>query len=146
MNNKAILESTQTTSLTAYTSGDVIGASKTVIPPVRNKRFKLERIRIIDTNDIKAPIDVYLTNSLVTVPADNAALAATAAMVKAVIASIVATNAQYVDEGPTAWVEKDVSSLNLIYDGPIHYFLVCRGAPTYTEAEALTLQFIGEYV
>jgi len=125
----------------AYTAGDVLGGLLTFDVHIASGSGVLNRLRIVDVDQVKAPGTLHLFDDAPTVITDDAAYATsiTAADLLNEIMQVAVVGGDYKDTGAIGssaflwfeWVAYIAGTGNLFA------YFVCSGTPTFTTATAL---------
>ena len=140
-----------TTALTvdtnAYTANDVVGGLLTFNVANAGGGGLIRWASVVDDDNEKAELTLYLFDQAPTAIADDAAFAPAIADLKKYIGKILFEAADYqtINGNAVAMLGHGVSTdfLNIDFntvDGNIYGYLVCTGTPTYTAATDLTLR------
>lgn len=126
----------------AYTANDVVGGLITIDVHSSGGSGQLRRINIIDDDDEKAALTVYLFDQQPSTIADDAAFAPTVADLKKMIGVVSVVAGDYTTLNSNAHAIKDGLGIDFAApDGNLYAYVVCTGTPTYTAAGDLTLRF-----
>lgn len=133
----------------AYVDGDVIDDIKTITDAVRLAGGSgiIQSVQLVDSDNQAGNVEVYFFSELITVAADNAAFAPSAADMQKMIA--VADDGAPINLSAYTTINSiDVSGLTKINapyqdtgsEEAIYVLLVANGSITWTAASALTLR------
>lgn len=133
----------------AYTANDVMGGLLTfAIPGPGNGGF-ISKIRIIDDDNEKAAVKLFLFNAAPTAIADDAAFAPAVGDLKKMISVVAIAAADYTTINSNAYAIKgdfgNSSQIDFLASdgGNLYAYLVCDATPTYTAAADLTIVLEG---
>lgn len=138
---------TPTISTNAYIAGDVVGGLLQFNVASPSGVGILNAVRVVDDDNEKAELTLYLFNAAPTSIVDADPFAPTVADLKKLIAKIVVEAADYVTVNGNAYALKSMKSssedLNDVYkaaeNGVLYGYLVCTATPTYAAATDLTV-------
>lgn len=131
-----------TISTDAYAAGDVVGGLLTLDASGIVEGSTLNSVLVVDDDDEKAALYLYLFNAAPTTIADNAAFAPTVADLKKLITRVTVPAASYVTLNGNAYVDvTDIGKVLTGFTGSLYGYLVTQAAttPTYTAATDLWL-------
>jgi hypothetical protein len=122
----------------AYSAGDVVGGLLTIDVSGAPEGSLITRALLVDDDNEKAEITLYLFNASPTSFADNAAFAPVVADLKTLITKITFATADYVTVNSNAYaLKEDLNDLIPANTGSIYGYLVCTATPTYAAASDL---------
>jgi hypothetical protein len=141
-NQTLILDLTPTISAgSAYAAGDVVGGLLTFNVYSAGGGGTIRRIALIDSDNEKAALRLYLFSTAPTSIADNAAFAPSAADLKKLLDVVAFAADDYTTVNSRAFiVERDLDLDYETADGRVYGYLVCDATPTYTAASDLTIR------
>lgn len=133
-----------TISTSAYTAGDVVGGLITFNVANAAGSGIISSVRIVDDDNEKAELTLYLFRSSPTAIADADTFAPSVADLKAMIGKIVFYAADYTTLNNNATVIKRGTTDDINFEftttsGNIFGYLVCTGTPTYTAVTDLSI-------
>jgi len=130
----------------AYTANDVIGGLLTFDISNAGGGGIVRWTRIVDDDNEKAELALYLFNELPSTIADDAAFAPTVADLKKMIGKVLIQAADYetINGNAVAIIGRGVSTDDVNIDAPtntgkLYGYLVCTATPTYSAATDLTV-------
>lgn len=129
----------------AYTANDVMGGLLTFNVESPGNGGFISRVKIVDDDDEKAAVKLYLFDEVPTTIADDAAFAPAIADLKSMIGVVAIAAADYTTVNGNAYAIKylgtDTIDFETVEDGKNLYgYLVCDATPTYTAATDLTVE------
>lgn len=129
---------TLTISRNAYTAGDVVGGLLTFDLSGAPEGSLITRALLVDDDNEKAELTLYLFNAAPTTIADADAFAPAVADLKKLITKIVFAVADYVTVNSNAYaLKEDLNDLIPANTGYVYGYLVCTATPTYTASSDL---------
>ena len=131
----------------AYSAGDVVGGLLTFDVSGAPEGSLLTRALLVDDDNEKPELTLYLFNASPTSFADNAAFAPVVADLKKLITKITFATTDYVTVNSNAYaLKEDLNDLIPANTGSIYGYLVCTSTPTYaaTSDVWLALDFLTE--
>lgn len=138
-----------TISTSQYAAGDVVGGLITIDTTRLRGGALLNQVVLVDDDNEKAVLDLYLFNAAPTTIADNAST--TGAFViadhKKIVTKVPIAAADYVTlNGNAVAVVADVNNVIHVLPGSLYAYLVCTGTPTYAAITDLwlALDFVPE--
>jgi len=143
-NRQKIVSLTPTIGVDAYTANDVVGGLLTFDIANVGGGGIVRWARIVDDDNEKAELALYLFSDLPSTIADDAAFAPTVADLKKLAGKVLFEAADYETVNGNAWVIRGRGSDAIDIDcslatNNIYGYLVCTGTPTYTAATDLTI-------
>jgi hypothetical protein len=143
------ITSALTISTTQYSANDVIGGLLTFTKDIGHNWFscKLTDVQVIDDDDEKAELTLYLFDQTPSTIANHAAFAPTVADLKKLRGVVTAAVANYTTVNSNAYANKtglDIRIEPLSVGRTFYGYLVCTGTPTYTTTTDLTLRLTFE--
>lgn len=131
----------------AYSAGDVVGGLLTFDVSGAPEGSLLTRALLVDDDNEKPELTLYLFNASPTSFADNAAFAPVVADLKKLITKVTFATTDYVTVNSNAYaLKEDLNDLIPANTGSIYGYLVCTATPTYTATTDiwLALDFLTE--
>lgn len=120
----------------AYTSGDVVGTIQEIPNAVLDTKGMavLRNVIILDADDQKKDLDIFIFNQLITVAADNAAFAPTYADLQKLVARVQVVTADYQSNNSKAIALKSMEVLLPAFakSKSLWAVFVTRSTPTST--------------
>lgn len=146
INKQKEVSVTPTIGVDAYTANDVVGGLLTFNFANSGGGGVVRWARVVDDDDEKAELALYLFNASPTAIADDAAFAPAVADLKKMVGKVLFEAADYetINSNAVAIIGHGVSTdfLNIDFtsaSGNLFGYLVCTGTPTYTAATDLTV-------
>jgi len=143
-NHQKVIETALTIGTDAYTANDVVGGLITFNVANPGGGGLIRWARVVDDDNEKAELTLYLFDTSPTAILDDAAFAPTVADLKNYVGKVLFEAADYetINGNAVALIGHGVSTdyLNIDFvttDGNIYGYLVCTGTPTYTAATDL---------
>ena len=122
----------------AYSAGDVVGGLLTFDVSGAPEGSLLTRALLVDDDNEKPELTLYLFNAAPTTIADADAFAPAVADLKKLITKIVFAVADYVTVNSNAYaLKEDLNDLIPANTGYVYGYLVCTATPTYTASSDL---------
>ena len=129
-----------TISTSAYTAGDVVGGLLTFDVSGAPEGSLITRALLVDDDNEKAELTLYLFNASPTAIDDAAPFAPVVADLKKLITKVTFAVADYVTVNSNAYaLKEDLNDMIPANTGSIYGYLVCTATPTYTATSDLWL-------
>jgi hypothetical protein len=126
----------------AYTANDVVGGLLTFTVGGVLGSGVINNVMLVDSDDEKAEIKLYLFDAAPTTIADDAAFAPVAADLQSLIAVITFATGDFASVNSMAYAQKN--DLNYIFNADsknnIYAYAVCTATPTYAADKTLHFQ------
>ncbi|MFN8530186.1 MAG: hypothetical protein U0670_16425 [Anaerolineae bacterium] len=140
-NQTRLVELTPTITAGAYSAGDVIGGLLAFDVFSPGGGGSIRRITLIDADDEKAPLKLYLFSSAPGSLADNAAFVLPTADLRKLIDVVTVSASDYASLNGDAYaVKRDLEVDYPNTNGKLYAYLVCDGTPTYGATNDLTVR------
>lgn len=133
---------TPTIGTDAYTANDVVGGLLTFdVTGGAIGGGLINSAWVVDDDDEKAALKLYLFDEAPTTIADDAAFEPTAADLKKLV-SVVSISAYTTVNSNAYCVVEDINNVFTAPNGNLYGYLVCTATPTYTAATDLTVKLM----
>lgn len=145
-NRQKVITASPTIDTNAYTANDVVGGLLTFDISNAGGGGVVRWARVVDDDNEKAELTLYLFNAAPTTIADDAAFAPVVADLKNYVGKVLFEVADYetINGNAVAMIGHGVSTdlVNIDFpssSGNLYGYLVCTATPTYTAATDLTI-------